>query len=121
MDEGDDSIGDRRRIGADGGLVGLVGQLATDAQDVAHAELALAKARAHDAIARYKLAAILFAAAGTLALAALIALLVGLIETLAPRVGPGFATMIVVGTVSLVAGVMALIGKSRLSAKSRVR
>lgn len=121
MDEGDDPNHADRRIGADGGLVGLFGQLAADAQDVAQAELALAKARANDVIARYKLAAILFAVAGTLGLAALIALLVGLIETLAPHVGPGFATTIVVGTVSLIAGVMAMIGKSRLSAKPRVR
>ena len=96
-------------------------QFVTDARDVAHAELDLVKARARDTIGRYKTAAIFFAVAGILALAALIALLVGLIEALAPQVGPGFATLIVVGVVLVIAAAAGLIGKARLSPRAAAR
>lgn len=94
----------------------LVQQLADDAREVAGAELELQKAKLAGRVARYKTAAIFFAVAGTLALAALIALLVGLIMTLTPVVGPGIATLIVIGAVLTLAAVLGLIGKSRLAA-----
>jgi len=95
----------------------LVSQLTDDAKEVARAELALQKAKVGEAVGRYKNAVIFFAVAGVLALAGLIALLVGLIETLATKVGPGLATLIVVGLVFVVAGVLAMIGKNRLTPK----
>lgn len=94
----------------------LVSQLASDARDVAQAEIALAKARAGYAVTRYKAAAIRFAIAGVLGLAALIALLVGLILSLATLIGPGWATAAVIGVTLLIAGIFALSGKSALSA-----
>ena len=103
------------RVSTDAGIGELVSQLAIDAREMAQAELALVKARASHSAARYKSAAIYFAIAGVLALAALIALLVGLIMTLATLIGPGLATLAVVGVVLLIAGILAMIGKSRLS------
>jgi len=100
------------------GVVGLVSQLTDDAKEVARAEIALQKAKASEIAGRYKNAVIFFAAAGVLALAGLIALLVGLIETLATKVGPGFATLIVVGAVFAITGVLAVVGKNRLSPKA---
>lgn len=97
------------------GVAHLVSQLTDDAKEVARAEIALQKAKVGEAVGRYKNAAIFFAVAGVLALTGLIALLVGLIETLATKVGPGFATLIVVGTVFVIAGVLAFIGKKRLT------
>jgi hypothetical protein len=91
-----------------------VTQLATDARDVAKAEIALAKAKAGFAVSRYKAATIRFAIAGVLALAALIALLVGAILSLATLIGPGWATLAVVGVVLVIAGLLALSGKSAL-------
>ena len=104
-------------IGADDGesIATLVTRLTGDAREVARAEIALTKAKVGDAVGRYKNAAIFFAVAGVLALAALIALLVGLILTLATLVGPGFATLIVIGAVLVLAGVLAFIGKARLA------
>jgi len=93
----------------------LVTQLATDARDVAKAEIALARAKAGYAVTRYKSAAIRFAIAGVLALAALIALLVGAIMALATLIGPGWATLAVVGVVLVIAALLALSGKSALS------
>lgn len=99
----------------DASITTLLARLTTDARDVARAEVDLAKARVGEAVTRYKAAAILFAAAGMLGLCAFIALLVGLIMTLATLVGPGFATLIVVGVVLLAAGVLGMMGKGRLS------
>lgn len=93
----------------------LVARLTADARELAQAEIGLARAKVSDSIARYRNAAIFFAIAGVLSLAALIALLVGLIETLATLVGPGFATLIVVGVVFVIAGILAVVGKGRLA------
>lgn len=95
----------------------LFSRLVEDARAAAKAEVDLVKLRATTAVARYKAASIYFAAAGVLALAALIALLVGLIMTLTPAVGPGFATMIVIGAVLLLVAVLALVGRSKLRAE----
>ncbi len=94
----------------------LVTQLATDAREVATAEIALAKAKAMFAVTRYKTAAIRFAIAGVLGLAALIALLVGVIMALATVIGPGWATLAVVGVVLVIAALLALSGKKALAA-----
>lgn len=93
----------------------LVHQLATDAREFASAEVAVAKAKALDRVGRYRTAGIYFGIAAVLGMAALPALLVGLIMTLTPLVGAGFATLIVIGLTLVLAGVIALIGKSRLA------
>lgn len=118
MIEGDPIV-DTDLIDGEPGLVDLFGQLATDARDVARAEAGLVKARAIDTLDRYKAAAILFAAAGTIGLAVLVALLVGLILTLAPHVGPGPATLIVVGGFSVITVILGLLGRARLSTARR--
>ncbi|MET4896051.1 phage holin family protein [Sphingomonadaceae bacterium jetA1] len=99
-------------------LTSLVSQLVDDGRSLVTAEIDLAKARAADKIGHYKNAAIFFVGAGVLALAALIAFLVGLIITLTPAVGPFGATAIVVIVVLAVAGILAAVGKSYLSGAS---
>ncbi|ONF97187.1 phage holin family protein [Sphingomonas jeddahensis] len=99
------------------GIGQLVSQLATDAREAAQAEVALVKARAGFAVTRYKWAVVYFGAAAVLALAALIALLVGLIMALAPLIGPGWATLAVVAGVLAVATILGLMGKAQLSKK----
>lgn len=106
----------------DGASMGtLVHRLATDAREYATAEVQVAKAKALEKVGRYKAAGIFFAIAAILVLAALIALLVGLILTLATLVGPGFATLIVIGVTLVIAGVLAFIGKGRLAAPVAVK
>ena len=104
-------------VAAEPGLASIVTQLATDAREVASSEIAVVKARVGDVVGRYKSAAVFFVAAGTLGLAALIALLVGLILTLSPAVGPGFATLIVIGVVLALTIILAFIGRARLAPK----
>ena len=93
----------------------LVHQLAADAREFATAEVEVAKAKALEKVNRYKAAGIFFAVAATLALSAVTALLVGLILTVATLVGPGWATLIVIGATLAIAGVLAMIGKGRLA------
>lgn len=93
----------------------LLSTLVDDAKAAAQAEVRLRKARLADRVAAYKTAAIFFVVAGVLALAALIALLVGAILSLATLIGPGAATLAVVGIVLVVAAILALIGKARLA------
>jgi hypothetical protein len=97
-------------------VASLVTQLIDDTREVVSAEVGLQKARLGERLVAYKGAAIFFAIAGVLALAALIALLVGLILSLATLIGPGWATLAVVGVTLLIAGILAMIGKSRLAA-----
>ncbi|MFT3978185.1 MAG: phage holin family protein [Sphingomonas bacterium] len=106
------------RPGVEAGLAELVGQLAGDAREVASAEIGLIKARVSTSVSRFRSAAILFAIAGVLALAALVALLFGLIVTLSPYVGPGAATAIVVGVVLVIAGVFALVARGKLASRT---
>ncbi len=99
----------------DTSIPALFARLTADARDVARAEVDLVKAKVGEATTRYRAAVTFFAIAGVLALCALIALLVGLILTLATLIGPGLATLAVVGVVLLIAGVLAFIGKGRLT------
>lgn len=82
---------------ADQNIGALLGQLVEDGKGLARAELGY-----YYAIARTKLREIrnslwLGAVALGLVFAAMIALIVGAVLTLTPLVGPGFATLIVVG------------------------
>jgi len=96
-------------------LPALVTRLAGETRALAGAEIAVFKAKLGTSLAAYKTAAMFFAVAGVLALAALIALLVGAIMTLATVVGPGWATLIVVVTVLAIAAILAVVGKSKLT------
>ena len=97
------------------GVAGLVSQLIDDTREFVSAEVALYKAKAGERLEAYKGAAIFFGIAGVLGLAALIALLVGLILSLATLIGPGLATLAVVGVTLVIAGILAMIGKGRLA------
>ena len=99
----------------DDNVATLMTRLVDDTRSLASAEIALYKARIGERTSAYKNAAIFFAAAGVLALAALIALLVGLIMSIATLVGPGFATAIVVSVVLIVAAILAVVGKGKLA------
>ncbi len=96
-------------------VTGLVSRLADDTKHLVQAEITLQKAKLGERVTAYKSAAIFFSIAGVLAFAGLIALLVGLVITIATLTGPGFATMIVVFTVFTIAAVLGLLGKSKLS------
>lgn len=100
---------------ADEGIATLVHRAIDDVRELAHAEVALYKAKATERATAYKNAAIFFGAAATLALSAITALLVGLILTLETLVGPGAATAIVVVATFVIAGVLAMIGKGKLA------
>ena len=95
-------------------IPGLVARLVEDTRSLAGAEVALYKAKLGERVAAYRNAIVFFAVAGVLALAALIALLVGLILSLATLIGPGFATAAVTLVVLAIAGILAMVGKSRL-------
>ncbi|WP_254606365.1 phage holin family protein [Sphingomonas bacterium] len=104
-------------IGAADGLPfpALVGRLVDDLQGVARAEVAVYKAKAAERANAYKGAAIFFGIAAVLVLEAIGALLVGLILTLATLIGPGWATLLVVGVVLAAAVALAFVGKARLA------
>jgi len=93
----------------------LVGRLVEETRTLATAEVALYKAKLAERVGAYKSAAIFFVTAGVLALAALIALLVGLILSLATLIGPGFATAAVVVGVLAIAGILAMVGRGKLA------
>lgn len=97
----------------------LVGRLVDDTRGLAKAELELAKARVGERVTSYRAAAIMFAVAGALGFAGLIALIIGLILSLATLVGPGLATAIVTLATFALAGVLAMIGKSKLAKPER--
>ena len=99
----------------DESIATLVTQLVDDARGLASAEVALVKARVGERASAYRNAAIFFVVAGVLALAGLIALLVGLILSLATLIGPGLATAAVVLGVFAIVGVLAIVGKGRLA------
>lgn len=88
------------------GIGELFNRLVEDARGYGEAEIAyyrtLVRAKLRDSRAGLWWGA----AAAALALAAAVALVVGLVFTLAPLVGPGFATLIVVVGISAVAAVM---------------
>ena len=96
-------------------LASLVGQTVDDARGLVSAEIALYKARLAERLTAYQGAITFFAIAGVLGLCGLIALLVGLILSLATLIGPGLATAAVVLSVFAIAGVLAMIGKRRLA------
>ena len=97
----------------DEGLGELLGRLSGDGKAYVRAEIAYYKALAADKGGKAGIAAAYGAGAAVLALAGLVALLVGLILTLATLVGPGWATLIVVGVTFALAGILALLARSK--------
>ncbi|AOH84790.1 hypothetical protein AWL63_13275 [Sphingomonas panacis] len=105
----------------DDGIGTLISRLVEDAKAFAFAEIAVYRARLMKAVADYRAAAILGVAALILAHAAVIALLVGIILSVAQALGPIWATVITVGGALLVAGVLVWIAVSIVSAKGKAR
>lgn len=91
----------------------LLGRLSTDGKAYVQAEIAYYKALAADRGGKAGVAAAYGAGAAVLALAGLIALLVGLILTLATRLGPGWATLIVVGVTFALAAVLGIMARNK--------
>ncbi|MDF7774523.1 phage holin family protein [Sphingomonas sp. AOB5] len=82
--------------GTDEGYGELFGRLIDDAKGLGQAELDYYRALAETKIDEARSSLWMGAAAASLMMAASIALIVGLVLTLSPLVGPGFATLIVV-------------------------
>jgi hypothetical protein len=91
----------------------LVSRVVDDAKEVARAEVDLVKAQAAAKLAGYRAAAILFALAGLLVVAAVIGLVLGLVLTLAQYWGAGPATTAVTGGFLLLAGLLGWLGMRR--------
>lgn len=94
-ESGDESIGD------------LFGRLVDDAKGFGQAELDYYRVLVRERLRAAKTSLWMGAVAMSLALAASVALVVGLVLTLAPLVGPGWATLIVV---SVALGLASLMG-----------
>ncbi|MBO9622792.1 MAG: phage holin family protein [Sphingomonas sp.] len=84
----------------------LFGRLVEDGKGFARAELGYYRAVAADKLAQAKAGLILAGVALLLALAGAIALVVGLVLTLAALIGPGWATLVVVLATLLVAALL---------------
>jgi predicted phage tail protein len=84
----------------------LFGRLIDDAKGFGRAELDYYRVLARERLRAAKTSLWMGAVAGALALAAAVALVVGSVLTLTPMVGPGWATLIVVGIALLLSGVM---------------
>lgn len=106
-------------FGEQPGVTTLVGRLVDESRTLVSAEVALYKAKAGERVSAYKSAIVFFAIAGVLGLAALVALLVGLIMALATVLHPIWATLIVVGVVVLLAAILGIVGKGRLAGPER--
>lgn len=88
----------------------LVSRVVDDAKEVARAEVDLVRAQAIARIAGYRAAAILFAIAALLVVATFVGLVLGLVLTVAQYLGAGWATLIVVGGLTLLAGLFGWLG-----------
>lgn len=102
----------------DEGIGALVTRVVDDAKAFVAAEIALYRAKAMVWVGTIKVVAILGVTALVLVNAAVIALLVGLILTLQPLVGAGWATLIVVLATLAVAGLLGWLAASRIGRMS---
>ncbi|MBB6122466.1 phage holin family protein [Sphingobium subterraneum] len=102
--------------GQDGSIVALIRRAVAEGKIYASAEASRQKLRA----AHYVRMAIRIAVLGIVALVlligALVALLVGLIVALAPVVGAGWATLLVIAGTFVVIAILGLIAKARVRA-----
>lgn len=103
------------------GLGSLLGQLLEDARALARAEIELVRSKAFALLRRSRTAILLLLAAAGLALASLVALLVGLVMQLAPLVGPAFGGVIVLVGGLLIAGLLGWLATRRIAGPSRHR
>ena len=92
--------------GGEESLGDLFGRLVDDAKGFGHAEIDYYRTLVRERLRAARTSLWMGAVAMALGLAASVALVVGLVLTLAPRVGPGWATAIVVGVALALAGIM---------------
>nr|WP_209023308.1 phage holin family protein [Sphingomonas jejuensis] len=95
-------------------MADLIGQVREDGVRYAKAEIAFHRERLTLRVGEFKQVAIFGVAAALIALSALITLLVGLVMTLTPRVGPFWATLIVVGASLLLAFLLVKVAQRHL-------
>lgn len=105
----------------DEGIGTLISRLVEDAKAFAFAEISVYRARLLKMVADYRAAAVLGVVALVLAQAAVIALLVGIILSIAQALGAIWATVITVGGTLLIAGLLVWIAVSIVSAKGKAR
>lgn len=110
-----------RRDDEDSGVGALIARAIGDGRAYADAEIAYWKALALDRLADARSAAIFMIVVLLLAQAAAIALIVGLVMILTPRVGPGLATLIVVLVAGIVAALLGRIAYNRFRRATRPR
>jgi hypothetical protein len=103
------------------GIGTLLGRLIEDGKGFARAEIGYYRTLALAKLAEAKTGVVLGAGALAIALAALTALLVGLILTLATLVGPGLATLIVIGAALAAAGLLGWLAYRHFAAMFGVR
>lgn len=96
------------------GLGEVLMRLIDDVKGVGRAELGYYYAVARGKLHELSLAIWAGFAAGALVIAAAVALVLGAVITLAPRVGPGWATLIVVAVALLLAGITARLAWVRI-------
>lgn len=88
----------------------MIGRLVEDGKGVARAEIGYYRALVASKLGEAKAGLILGAVALVIALCSVTALLVGLILSLAPLVGPAFATLIVIVTALALAALLGWLG-----------
>lgn len=101
------------------GIGTLVSRLVEDGKAFARAEVAVYRAQALKLVADYRAAAILCVVAIILAHAAIIALLVGVILSIAQALGPVWATVITVGGTFAIAGLLVWLALSMVRAAGK--
>ena len=97
----------------------LFSQLVDDGKRYARAEVELYKAKAQEKAEPIKWAAIFGGTAAVLALSAVTALLVGLILSLEPQVGPFGATLIVVIVTFAIAGLLGYLAYKQVAGQKQ--
>lgn len=97
----------------------LFSQLVDDGKRYARAEVELYKAKAQEKAEPVKWAAIFGGTAVVLALSAVTALLVGLILSLTPQVGPFGATLIVVVVTFAIAGLLGYLAYKQFAGNAK--
>lgn len=95
-------------------LVALVRQLRDDAKTFAEAEAQYIKAAARERVFHAAPGLGMIAAAGSLAAGALVALLFGLMQVIAPRIGQGAAVTVVVLMAVAISALLGWMGTRRI-------
>lgn len=98
------------------GVGTLISRLVDDAKAFVRAEIAVYRAQALKLVADYQTAAILCVVALILANAAIVALLVGIIMSIAQALGPIWATVITIGGTFALCGVLVWVALSMIRA-----